>query len=73
MRVGIAVLFLVLGVILIAPVTFAQNNCSPAYPNICLPPAPDLDCKDIEARNFRVLPLDPHRLGSDQDGIGCEA
>jgi micrococcal nuclease len=73
MRVVIAVLFFVLGVMLIAPSTVAQNNCSPAYPDICLPPAPDLDCKDIPEKNFRVLPPDPHKLDRDDDGIGCEA
>lgn len=73
MRTGLAVLFLLLAITLIAPTTFAQNDCSPAYPDICLPSAPDVDCKDIEARNFRVLPPDSHRLDGDEDGIGCEA
>jgi len=32
-----------------------------------------LDCREISARNFPVLPPDPHRLdGNDNDGIGCE-
>lgn len=74
MRVGSAVVCLVLGVMLIAPVTSAQNDCDPAYPDICVPPAPpDLDCGDIEARNFRVLPPDPHRFDGNGNGIGCEA
>ncbi|HEY9616010.1 MAG TPA: excalibur calcium-binding domain-containing protein [Microcoleaceae cyanobacterium] len=55
------------------PGTIAQTLCSPAYPDICIPPPPpDLDCKDIAARNFRVLPPDPHRFDRDKDGIGCE-
>lgn len=50
------------------------QNCSPAYPDFCIPPPPpDLDCPDIGRKNFRVLPPDPHRLDTDHDGIGCEA
>lgn len=49
-------------------------NCSPAYPTVCIPPPPpDLDCGDIPYRNFTVLPPDPHRFDSDDDGIGCES
>lgn len=49
-------------------------NCSLAYPTVCIPPPPpDLDCKDITPRRFRVLPPDPHRFDSDGDGIGCES
>lgn len=50
-----------------------KANCSPAYPTICIPPPPpDLDCRDIGARRFKVLPPDPHRFDGDHDGIGCE-
>lgn len=61
-----------------APATIAApvRNCSPAYPDVCIPPPPpDLDCPDIRRmgfRSIRVLPPDPHRLDSDRDGIGCE-
>lgn len=50
------------------------QNCSPAYPTVCIPPPPpDLDCGDIPHRRFTVLPPDPHRFdGSDNDGVGCE-
>ncbi|MGI0484629.1 calcium-binding protein with excalibur domain protein [Pantanalinema rosaneae CENA516] len=55
------------------PTTIAQAPCSPAYPEVCIPlPPPDLDCKDIPYRNFKVLPPDPHRFDGDKDGIGCE-
>jgi hypothetical protein len=48
-------------------------GCDPAYPTVCIPPPPpDLDCGQIKYRNFRVLAPDPHRLDSDNDGIGCE-
>jgi hypothetical protein len=48
-------------------------GCDPAYPTVCIPPAPpDLDCGDIAYRNFKVLPSDPHRFDSDHDGMGCE-
>jgi hypothetical protein len=51
----------------------AANQCDAAYPGVCIPsPPPDLDCKDISYRNFKVLPPDPHRFDGDKDGIGCE-
>src|SRR6266540_4259036 len=35
-------------------------SCDPAYPDFCIPPPPpDLDCPDVGARDFTVLPLDP--------------
>ena len=55
--------------------TSAEDNCDPAYPDegVCIPsPPPDLDCADIEYRNFTVLEPDPHRFDGDGDGIGCE-
>lgn len=53
----------------------AVDDCSPAYPTVCIPPSPpDLDCPDIPFRRFTALPPDPHRFdGSDDDGIGCES
>jgi micrococcal nuclease len=58
-----------------SPTPTASTNCEAAYPDVCIPPAPpDLDCRDITHRNFRVLPPDPHRFdGRDNDGIGCES
>ena len=54
-------------------VPWKRDNCHPSYPTVCIPPPPpDLDCKDIRARRFLVLPPDPHRLDADWDGIGCE-
>ncbi|MGD9891648.1 MAG: thermonuclease family protein [Dehalococcoidia bacterium] len=49
------------------------SNCHPSYPTVCLPYPPDLDCGQISARRFAVLPPDPHRLDADNDGIGCES
>jgi micrococcal nuclease len=47
--------------------------CDPSYPDVCIPPPPpDLDCRDIRWRRFRVLPPDPHGFDRDRDGIGCE-
>jgi micrococcal nuclease len=47
--------------------------CDPSYPDVCIPPPPpDLDCRDIPYRRFRVLPPDPHGFDRDRDGIGCE-
>ncbi|MBC7260314.1 MAG: SH3 domain-containing protein [Chloroflexi bacterium] len=55
------------------PSLAAKGNCHPSYPDVCIPPPPpDLDCKDIPFRRFRVLPPDPHRFDGDKDGIGCE-
>lgn len=56
------------------PTATQSGNCSPAYPDVCIPtPPPDWDCKDIEYKNFRVLqPDDPHRFDGNKDGIGGE-
>jgi hypothetical protein len=56
----------------------AGGNCAPSYPTVCIaPPPPDLDCKDIPYRNFKVrydVPdPDPHRFDGDRDGVGCES
>lgn len=72
--IAIAVSFTVLH----APLSLAQasnpTNCAPSYPDVCIaPPPPDLDCGDIEYRDFRVTGTDPHRFDSDKDGIGCES
>jgi hypothetical protein len=53
------------------------GNCAPSYPDFCIPPPPpDLDCKDIPRKRFRVLynvaSPDPHGFDGDHDGIGCE-
>lgn len=50
------------------------SNCDPAYPGVCIPPPPpDLDCGDVNFKNFQVLPPDPHHFDRDHDGIGCES
>ena len=49
------------------------GSCNPSYPTICLPVSgPDLNCTDIQARNFKVLPPDPYGLDGDHNGVGCE-
>jgi micrococcal nuclease len=52
-----------------------SGKCDPSYPDVCIaPPPPDLDCKDIPYRRFRVVGADPHHFdGNDNDGIGCES
>jgi micrococcal nuclease len=63
---------------IVVPTPTAANlsnggNCDSSYPTVCIPPPPpDLDCKDIPYRRFRVLPPDPHHFDGDHDGIGCE-
>ena len=51
------------------------SNCSPAYPDFCIPPPPplDRDCDDVNGSNFTVKPPDPHGFDSDGDGVGCES
>ena len=50
------------------------SNCSPAYPDVCIPPPPpDLNCDDVRYENFRVVKHpDPHGFDTDEDGVGCE-
>ena len=56
----------------------AQNRagngaCDPSYPTVCIPPPPpDLDCRDIPYRHFKVVPPDPHGFDGNHDGVGCE-
>jgi hypothetical protein len=50
-----------------------DRNCDPSYPTLCLRSYPDLDCGDINARNFPVRGRDPHGFDGDGDGIGCES
>ena len=59
----------------VVPPTTAGGACDPAYPTVCIPPAPpDLDCGDIPYRRFTVLAPDPHGFdGNDNDGLGCES
>ncbi|MCX7623289.1 MAG: thermonuclease family protein [Thermomicrobium sp.] len=56
------------------PPSPSSAGCDPSYPDICVPPPPpDLDCRDIPVRRFRVLPTDPHWFDTDRDGVGCES
>lgn len=43
-------------------------------PDQCIPSgSADLDCGEVDARDFAVLPPDPHGLDRDRDGIACES
>ena len=56
-----------------SPVKPTPKNCDPSYPDVCIPsPPPDLDCKDVQYRSFRVLQPDPHHFDGNRDGYGCE-
>ncbi len=45
--------------------------CDPSYPDVCIPPPPpDLDCRDIPYRRFRVLPPNPHGFDRDTEAKG---
>ncbi|BAZ18846.1 Excalibur domain-containing protein (plasmid) [Calothrix sp. NIES-4071] len=49
------------------------QNCDPAYPDLCIAPnSKDLKCSDVDKKNFKVLPPDPHGFDRDKNGIGCE-
>jgi hypothetical protein len=57
-----------------APAAAPSNSgCEPAYPTVCIPVGPDLDCGQITFRRFVVNPPDPFRFDADGDGVGCEA
>ena len=65
---------------LLMGVAIAQEaECDPHYSGVCLPvyrtEADDVDCGEIEERNFTVVTIgeDPHRLDGDEDGIACES
>jgi PKD repeat protein len=60
---------------LVEETTEEETLCDPSYLNTCIPPPPpNLTCDDISARNFLVLPPDPHGFDdNDNDGIGCES
>ena len=50
-----------------------EEYCHSSYPDVCIPvDSSDLDCDDIEYRNFTVLYPDQHKFDVDKDGIGCE-
>jgi hypothetical protein len=50
-----------------------QSECDASYPDVCIPsPPPELNCDDVDFRNFRVLSPDPHGFDGDNDGIGCD-
>ena len=57
-----------------AGATSSEDGCDDAYPDVCIPPPPpNLNCGDIEYRDIRVLPPDPHGLDRDGDGVGCRS
>ncbi|RUR72284.1 thermonuclease family protein (plasmid) [Anabaena sp. FACHB-709] len=59
-----------------APTTVRSSQvqqCDSSYPDFCIPPnSPDLDCRDVPYRRFRVNQPDPHGFDRDRDGVGCE-
>lgn len=44
--------------------------CNTHYPQVCL--THDVNCTDIQQRNFTVVNGDPYGLDADKDGIACE-
>jgi len=44
-----------------------------SYPDFCIPPPPpNLNCNDVDGRDFTVFQPDPHGFDRDKDGEGCE-
>ena len=54
------------------PVSPADANCDPAYPDVCIPSPPDLVCRDVPYSSLRVLPPDPHHVDGNFNGIACK-
>jgi hypothetical protein len=51
-----------------------QSECSPSYPDTCIPPPPpNLNCDDVDDTNFEVVGSDPHGFDGDNDGVECES
>ncbi len=49
------------------------SNCDSSYEGVCIPPPPpDLNCDDIQERNFKVVGPDHHGFDGDNDGLACE-
>ena len=67
---------LILGVVLsfTLPARAATPECDPNYTGACIQPYEqgDVDCGEIEDRNFQSIGSDPHRLDRDKDGVACE-
>lgn len=57
-------------VVVLPSATSQAANCNPAYPTLCL--THEVNCPEIDVKNFPVLPPDPYGLDRDKDGIGCE-
>lgn len=65
---------------LLSGVAISQEaDCDPHYSGACVPvyrtEANDVDCGEIDDKNFTVVTIgeDPHRLDGDGDGIACES
>jgi len=44
-----------------------------SYPDFCIAyPPPNLNCDDVDGKDFKVFPPDPHGFDRDKDGEGCE-
>ena len=55
-----------------APTTTTDSSCDPSYPAMCIRnDEEDLDCSNIGATGFVVVPPDRHGLDTDHDGFGC--
>ena len=54
------------------PTLTPTPTCDSNYSECVNSPPPDLDCKDIKSKNFKVTGSDPHDLDRDNDGTDCE-
>ncbi len=52
--------------------TASDRRCDPSYPAMCIRmDEPDLDCSNVGASGFPVVPPDRHGFDTDGDGFGC--
>ena len=66
-------LLLILSSLVVACDALTGKKCDPSYPDVCIPPPPpDLNCPDIQFRNFKVVGNDSHGFNGDHNGKGCE-
>ena len=49
-----------------------DRSCDPSYPAMCIRMnEPDLNCANVGADDFPVMPPDRHGFDTDGDGFGC--
>jgi endonuclease YncB( thermonuclease family) len=55
------------------PTSTPGDSCNPNYSGACLPLTGDVDCSEIQDRDFHVVGTDEFALDGDGDGVACES